>query len=224
MQAKLKEKKLACKMRAKGYSFSEISSKLSISKSSASTWTRNIFLSKVAKNRLLQRRKYGQEKSKNTIRAQTKARLEEATSYAKSMLHNVVLNDTQVRIICALLYWCEGEKSLNDGVLSFTNSDPLLATAFVNLLRKGFDIKESKFRVCIHLHDYHNKDNQLRFWSRTIRIPQKQFMKPYCKPHTGKQKRKGYAGCVSIRYYDSHIARRVHAVAREFLKQQGPIG
>ena len=223
MQAKLREKELACKMRAEGYSFLEISNKLDVSKSSASAWTRDISLSGKAKDRLFQRRKRGQEKSSRTIRARTRSNLEEASVYAKNELRNIVLDNTQIRIMCALLYWCEGEKSLNDGTLSFTNSDPLLAATFVNFLRKGFDLEEDKFRVCVHLHDYHNKKDQLQFWSQTLNISQKQFMKPYYKPHTGKQKREGYAGCASIRYYDTHLARRIQAIAREFLKQQGPI-
>ena len=224
MLAKHKEREAACRLRKEGCSLSEISAYLGVSKSSASGWTRHVPLSKNAQKRLMKKSLEGQRKSQETHRARTQANLKEASLYAKDVLKKANFSINHVRIACALLYWCEGEKSINDKILSFTNSDPFLAATFVNLLRKGFSVNESKFRICVHLHDYHNTEEQLQFWSQTVNIPRDQFMKPYHKAHSGKQKREGYAGCASIRYYNTHLARRINAIAREFLsRNQGPI-
>src|SRR3989344_300093 len=221
MLAKKKERGLAYKMRREGFSLLEISGELNVSKSSVSLWTRDVLLSKQAQKRLHQRSLNGRKRSQEVLRARTQAKLKEASLYAVEVLRKVSLDVNYIQIICALIYWCEGEKSKNDATLAFTNSDPSLMATFVNLLREGFEIDESKFRMCIHLHDYHNREQQLHFWSRVVNLPESQFMRPYRKQHTGKQKRKNYAGCASIRYYDTHLARRIQAIAREFLKQYG---
>lgn len=87
---------------------------------------------------------------------------------------------------------------------------------FVNLLREAFDADESKFRLLIHIHEYHNDLKQRKFWSKATGISLKQFTKSYVKPHTGKNKRKDYPGCASLRYYDYRIALELEAIYNIF--------
>lgn len=206
-------------MRREGHSLSEISGILRVSKSSASNWARGIELSLKARNSILVKRKQANEKSALTHQSQTRRNLEQANTFAKEVLGNISYSIDQARLICALLYWCEGEKSKNDKSLIFTNSDPTLVKTFLRNLRKGYAIDEKKFRVCIHLHHYHNPKKQLIFWSEVTTIPLEQFTKPYQKQNGGRNVRKGYAGCASVRYYDVRIARQVHAIARAFLQK-----
>lgn len=79
---------------------------------------------------------------------------------------------------------------------------------------------EKKFRVCIHLHGYHKTNEQLMFWSKICSIPLSQFMKPYIKKNTGRRRRASYQGCVSIRYYDSRIARELRYLYEIYLKNK----
>jgi hypothetical protein len=106
------------------------------------------------------------------------------------------------KIICASLFWCEGGKNTKAGI-QFTNSDPLLIKAFISLLRSSFKIKEEKFRISLHLHEYHNTERQIKFWSKITNIPANQFIKPYKKPNTKKRIKENYPGCVNLRYYNS---------------------
>ncbi len=124
------------------------------------------------------------------------------------------------KILCAMIYWCEGAKSARSGVM-FTNSDPSLVASFLRLLRSSFTLDEGKFRVCIHLHSYHKAKKQLDFWSKITDIDRRQFIKPYRKVSTGRYSHKDYEGCVSIRYYSSDVARRLIAVAKAFLTKKG---
>ena len=119
------------------------------------------------------------------------------------------------------MYWCEGTKIKRGEVLGFTNSDPLVIASFLKLLREGFSIDEQKLRATLHIHDYHNADAQLRFWSKVTTIPLSRFHRPYRKPHTGVRTREGYQGCISIRYLNVDFGRRLEAIAIAFLENKG---
>ncbi len=222
MLSKVSEKQEAIRLRLLGRSLSEIVARLGVSKSSASVWLRDVRLSDRAQKIISQKSDTGRLKSAETHRTQTRARLEESASLATETVADVHVDKNLSAIICALLYWCEGEKTKNDKTLTFANSDPRLVATFLHLMRNGFELDEKKFRVCLHLHDYHKEGVQKEFWSRVTRIPTTQFLKTYQKQHTGKRTREGYAGCASIRYYDTRIARQLQAVARAFLKSTGP--
>jgi len=219
MLAKLIQRKEATELRKRGYSVNEIHNTLGVSKGSVSLWVRDVPLSDRAKARILLKRREGIEKSRQVKFAQTSAKLKGATEFALEALRKIPNDKNHARLYCALLYWCEGEKSKNDTSLIFTNSDPLLVTAFLRSLRQGYEIKEEKFRVCIHLHGYHDTKTQLSMWSKVTGISTDQFIKPYLKPTSGRYQKIGYEGCASVRYHDVKIARQVQAVARAFLNR-----
>lgn len=221
MLAKTSEKEKAIKLRSRGHSLNEISDLLKISKSSASLWLRDVPLSEQARKIIFQKREHARLKSALTHHAQLRKRLDEAEAFADETVSTIKLDKAMSRVMCSLLYWCEGEKTNTDKTLTFANSDPKLTATFLAMLRKGFEVNEKKFRVCLHLHDYHDEKRQIAFWSRITGIPATQFSKTYNKPHTGKRTKEGYAGCASIRYYDTRIARQVQATARALLRKTG---
>ena len=213
----------ARKLRGKGYSFNEISRELNIAKSTASVWLRDIRLSKTAIKRLKSRRLLGAEKTRNTKRLKREEVNNFLAREALDFLNSVKLNKDHIKLFCALLFECEGTKDTSGGIC-FVNSDPRLIKTFLFLLRSGFKIKEKKLRVVLHLHDYHSERDQIVFWSKLTDIPKSQFSKPYRKPHTGKRVKDEYQGCVSIRYYDSVLARRLAALSRAILDKYGRVG
>lgn len=99
----------------------------------------------------------------------------------------------------ALLYWGEGGKTNN--IFRFTNSDPEMIKSFSHLLRKSFIINEDKFRARLHLHEYHNREEMIIFWSEITGIEKNRFS-IYNKPHTGINKKPGYRGCLTVNYGD----------------------
>ena len=120
------------------------------------------------------------------------------------------------RIICAMIYWCEGAKEYKSGI-AFTNSDPDLTRLFLDSLIKYFPVKKERIVARLHLHEYHDPKKQHLFWSKALGIPLDRFQKFYLKPHTGKVVRENYPGCVSIRYYDSIVARKILYLSQAFL-------
>lgn len=215
MKAELRQK--AKNLRKEGYSLSEIVSILGISKSTASIWVRNIELSDTAEQRLLTQISKGQLAAQKQKRSQTKQKEIDANKKASDVISQIGPSESFDKILCALMYYCEGEKSVSKGV-SFTNSDPLVISSFISLLRRTFPIIETKLRICVHLHSYHDKDTQLDFWSKVTKVPLEQFIKPYLKPHSGIYKKEGYQGCINIRYGDAVIGRELKALAVEYMK------
>lgn len=207
---------MAEQMRRQGQSLNEIAKTLKVAKSTASLWVRDIELSEKAKECLLSKIKLGQYISAENKKKKTKEGLDNYYNNALAEIGEHILDRSSMRIACALVYYCEGNKNLFNGVC-FTNSDPALIKTFLFLFRKGFDIDERKLSVCIHLHEYHNAIQQLDFWSKTTGIPEGQFIKPYLKPHTGKRIRKNYQGCIAVRYYNNDMGRQLLMIGKAFL-------
>jgi hypothetical protein len=207
----------ATQLRRKGYSLKEISKRLKVTKSTAAVWVSDVELTPEGERRLLTRIKLCQFISAKKKRARTVA-LERR--YLEEAKEELILQPNADKIMCAMLYWCEGGKNPFGGV-AFTNSDPKLVRTFLGLLRKSFILDESKFRPCIHIHFYHLAEKQLDFWSKVTDIDKRQFIKPYQKPNTGKRIRINYEGCIGIRYHSNDLARRLLAIAMAYLQQMG---
>lgn len=213
-------KKKAKVLRARGYSIREISEKLGVSKGSVSPWVRGVKLTKSAQNRISRLRERGRVKASKTHRNLKKGRLIESKNRALEINKKAKWSKQTSKILCAMIYWCEGAKA--DSSVAFTNSDPDLIKKFLELFRESFDLDEEKFSVCVHMHEYHNVNKQIKFWSEITGIPKSQFMRPYQKKNGKVRIRKNYQGCVSISYYSAKVAQDLLALARSYLK--GPIG
>ena len=115
----------------------------------------------------------------------------------------------------ALLYWGEGGKTNN--IFRFTNSDPEMIKYFLHLLRKSFNVDEKKFHTRLHLHEYHNREEMIIFWSEITGIEKNRFS-IYNKPHTGINKKPGYRGCLIVNYGDVKIFKEVFIIIERLIK------
>jgi len=208
-------KQKAIELRKKGYSLNEIVVRTKVVKSTISLWVRNVELDDIAKQHLLTKIKRGQLISRENKRKKIKNQLDSYYQYALQEYKKAKLNREAAKILCAMIYWCEGAKNHYSGV-RFTNSDPKLVKTFLVLFRASFDLDESKFRVCVHLHGYHDASKQLDFWSKVTNIKRGQFIQPYRKPNTSKRIREGYQGCISIYYHSNDMARHLLMIAKAF--------
>lgn len=212
----LEIKDKALNYRKRGYSLREIVKILGIAQSTASLWAREVRLSNKAKKRLLSKIRKGQYIAAENKKARTVAFNLELLNKAKEQISKSELNKNIGQLICAMIYWCEGNKDSSSGI-GFTNSDPNLTRNFLDLLEGFFSINRKKIVARLHLHEYHNSEKQMKFWAKKISISQKQFRKPYTKPNTGKRIRNNYPGCISVRYYDSILARKLLYLAQAFM-------
>lgn len=216
MKALREKREKARALRAQGYSIKEIVKNLDAVKSTISVWVRDVPLSISAKQRLLTRVKRGQFISAENNRVRTRAKEVRYLSVVKGRLQDVIFEGDSAAFLCAAMYWCEGAKGLKTGV-SFMNSDPDLMRKFLVFFRRSFDLNEAKFRPLLHLHEYHDSQLEIAFWSKITKIKPEQFSRPYLKPHTGKRVREGYHVCLSLRYYDNDIARQLLALGKALI-------
>jgi transcriptional regulator with XRE-family HTH domain len=213
----LEKKQKAVALRKKGYSFREISVRLGIAQSTASVWLRGITLSQEANRRIHAISDNGRRKglASNTKRrdSERKRIQEEVDEYLAKIV------EVDPKVACALLYWGEGTKYLQNHSISFMNADPVMIQYFLRVFREGFKLDETKLRALVHLHEYHNVEKQQKFWSETTGIQIKQFNRSYIKPNTGKRKKENYPGCISIRYSDSKIYKEVMYIIEKLGKK-----
>jgi len=71
------------------------------------------------------------------------------------------INLESQRALLSFLYWAEGSKGV--GVLNFANIDPQMCLIFIISLRNCYNLDESKFRIRLHLHQYHNEQEAKLF-------------------------------------------------------------
>lgn len=170
----IKEK--AVELRRAGYSIKEIARILSVAVSTSSVWLRAVAISREGKCRM-------QEQS-STYRYRmslrwNQKRLEKSLLHQKkvqNILKKISFTNQINKLICAVLFWAEGSKKTNH--VAFTNSDPKMISYFLSLLRQSYDLDENKFRVSVHLHEYHGLVETLNFWSKVTGVAKTRFIKP----------------------------------------------
>lgn len=204
-------KQKAIKLRRSGYSIKEIARLLRIAQSSSSLWVRNVAISTIGFKRMGKRKELKRYKMAQKWIQKRKDQYQSNYEKANKLLENTQLNNTNLaKVICAVLFWAEGNKDFSH--IRFTNSDPLMIKTFINYFRLAYNVDESKFRACIHLHEYHDRDEIHNYWSDITQIPLNKFRKAYLKPHTGIRKKDNYKGCLTIYYFDSSIAHELQAL------------
>lgn len=214
-------KQKAIQLRKRGTSLKEISEKLNIAKSTASVWLQDILLSSHAQDILTNKQQLGHYKTILKRKKLREAKKQLDVKNAVKIFKSLNASSNTMKIYCALLWWCEGNKETR--LVKFTNSDPTLIKNFLLTLRSGFSLDESKFRVLIHLHEYHNESTQKTFWTNVTKIPLTQFHKSYLKPHTGKRQHPNYQGCIAVTYYDAKIAKELEALYNAFTLTSGGV-
>ncbi len=211
-------KNKAIQLRRRGLSILVIADKLQIAKSTISLWVRDVPLPPELRDKLQQNFIDGRAKG-SAIGKAKRAIVQENVTIATSLdITQLPKTKSFSRLVAALLYWCEGGKQNLSSGINFSNSDPALMKTFITALRQGFNLDESKFRVLLHLHEYHDEGKQQAFWSEVTGIPISQFQKTYLKPHTGKRKHLNYEGCASLRYYNAGIVKNLIILYSQFAK------
>lgn len=128
------------------------------------------------------------------------------------------LTRNQAKFIAGILYGCEGSKYPAHRGVAFANSDPGLVLLFLKLLRKAFDLNESKFCVHLQIHSTHDYQFLKRTWSNLLGIPESQFIKPTIKTPRGGKHRSYYIGTCTVRYRDYRIQLKLIGIFEIFIK------
>lgn len=229
MDSAIKEK--AKSLRSLGKTYAEIRTSLgkNIPKSTLSYWCRGIKLPIHQLNRI--ERKIAAAGSRGLAIAHARQRIHRA-SYIKSLLQKnshlgtLVHNDPHcAKAVLASLYLAEGGKN-RKGSLMFGNSNPKIIRLFLSLLRRVYDIDNSKFRCTLLCRDDQDILKLQSFWSLQTGITKKQFYAPRIDSRTiGKKSRnKEYKGVCRIDYFSAEVYNDLLAAGESLINSKiGPI-
>jgi len=216
---KLQEKFLAIKLREKGRSYSEIRKKIKVSKSTLTSWLRDIELSPGQKKRLFVtlRQKNGYRLARLN---RNKKRKETERIIAEAKMQLPLFFSNPLFISGLMLYWAEGDKSDEREVVKFSNSDPRMIVFMMRWFREICEIKENKFRIALHIHKLHCRPKIENYWSRLTGIPRNQFHKTQIKPTSlGQRKNKLYDGTCAIVVNSRSLFRRIKGWKLGFIEK-----
>jgi len=196
----------AKKMRLTGSTYSEIGNKFQVAKSTMNSWFKGLpetshqfyldrdgWLKKIrALSSVAIRKKRNEQVKKIFEKA--------ATEVNEWKFLNSVQED---KAILGILYLAEGSKLPERGAsVRFTNTDPRLVLLFLTLLRRCYQIDESKLRVALHIHWYHDVKKTKYYWSKLLGVDESKFFKIYVKKRSEtKRFRRNFAGICTIVYY-----------------------
>ena len=123
--------------------------------------------------------------------------------------------------LLAMLYWAEGTKSDKAGCATFANTDPDLIRLYLSLLRDAFLLDESRLGIRLHLHEYHDREASLSFWSGLTRVPESQFGKIYVKKRSTRKKfRENFQGICFVIYCEARVRRELLALGQILAERQ----
>ena len=220
------ERNQAIALRTKGLTYDEIANKLGFAKSTLSIWLRDV--PGPLKSTPSAKRQYFlanvQAKGAAANRAKKEAMWVRLAIEAKKASGVYKSDDLALATaLLAMLYWAEGTKH-DKGGLVFTNTDPRLSYLFLTLLRRTFTLDESRLRIRLHLHEYHDQAKAIAYWSKLLDIPASQFQSIYVKKRNPSRKfRQNFMGICFIKYGDSQMRRKVLSYAYAIQAQLAPV-
>lgn len=124
------------------------------------------------------------------------------------------------KLVCGIMYLCEGGKYPSSRHLNFGNSDPGIIRAFLTLLRQHYAIQEQKLRARV-MHRWDQDGEALnRYWSEVTGILLSQFYRSYADGRTkGKPTRQRYYnGVCCIVYGDTTLQYELQAIGETVLR------
>ncbi|TDC35393.1 helix-turn-helix domain-containing protein [Micromonospora sp. KC213] len=193
----------ALALRGQGCAVPEIAARLGVSRSTAYQWVKHLPLDRDESGVI--------PRTRSTAASDARwAAHREARDAAQRQVHREMaarvgpLNERDLLLLGAALYWCEGSKSKpwrrHDHV-QFVNSDPGLLALFLRFLEScGVSRSLPSYRVTIH--ESADVDGAVRWWVDTLGVPPQRFRRPTLKRHNPTTLRRntgdGYHGCLVI--------------------------
>lgn len=167
----LREK--AIQLRGEGYSYTDISKKISVAKSTLSDWLSGVeytpnkqTLDKIGKARI----------ASNLSKRQTKL----ATFFLAKKQAEVDIGEISKRDLLMLglgLYLGEGTKT-HDNV-RVINANPKMIALAIRWFREIYGLDTDNFRIRLHLYPDNNVEESVEYWSLQTKIPKNYFHKSH---------------------------------------------
>ncbi|MEU5946961.1 helix-turn-helix domain-containing protein [Micromonospora sp. NPDC047465] len=194
----------AVELRAEGRSVNDIARQLGVAKSTAYQWVRHLPLD--ADEAVAERRREHSALMSEARWAAHREARDAAQAAERARAAGVVgsLDERDLLLLGAAIYWCEGTKSKpwrRDDRLQFVNSDPGLLARFLRFLEVcGIGRDVPGYRVSIH--ETADAEAAVTWWARELDLPVERFRPASLKKHRAVTVRRNtgddYRGCLVI--------------------------
>jgi predicted transcriptional regulator len=216
---KLEQKIQAQKLRKQGISINDIAKQLNVSKSSVSTWVKDIILTSEQikelekQNPIYNKQLHGSQVKANNARKQRLQYQNEGMLKAKegNLLHQAG----------CMLYWAEGAKSKNQ--CKFVNSDIEMLKLFMSFLRKILNISNDKITFTINCYTTNGltKSDIENFWFNILDLNSSNLRKGQenNKPRSSTNQirhNKLIYGIVSISVNSTQLVQHIYGAIQEY--------
>ena len=208
--AKFREKEKAIRLRKLGKSYREIKLALSVSKGTLSSWLKNYPL---PPDKIRALRDNSARRIEHYRATRTQKRLSQLDIIYHEQRRKILPISQNALLIGGLcLYWGEGGKSTLPRQIAFSNTDPAMAKFFIFWLKKIFNIEKNKIHIRMHFYNDMEIHKETRYWSDMLKIPVKQFAKPYIKTSklNSLSYKRGFGhGTCNIFLYDAMLGKKI---------------
>jgi transcriptional regulator with XRE-family HTH domain len=216
------ERLRARELRASGYSVKEIERALGVARSSVSRWVADVPLGEEERRALAERVKEGRLQAAERKAARARA---ERLKHQDAGRRRAREGDASYVSGC-MLYWAEGEKSLNR--VGIVNSDPGLLSFFASFLRKHFGVKADAMSIYCNLFADHleRQWDIEQFWLDTLGLPQsslrKSVVNTYSKYSAKKRVNKLPYGTCKLVVHSTAIVQTIFGSIQEYSRFEHP--
>ena len=206
-RGKVEEQERARVLRARNMTLQDIATELGVSKSSVSSWVREVPFTP-------SKRRTGPRRRRNALHAAKLAQIAHCNLEGVERIGS--LSDAAFLAAGVALY--AGEASKTDGQVRFANTDALMVRFHCAWLRRFFDIDEERLRIRVYLHEGLDLVAAHDFWSEVTGVPLDQFRAPYrAVADPSIRQNKHEFGCVYVNYACAMTHRRIMGLMRALL-------
>ena len=176
----------------------DIAAELGVSKSSVSTWARDVEFEPGPRK--------ARKRGPNKLQRAKAEEIERLRVVGRERVG--FLTDRDLLIAGTMLYAGEGDKA--DGEVGLANSDPRMIAMFCLWLRHFFEVEEHRLRLRLYLHEGLDLQRANQFWAAVTNIPLTQFSRPYrAVPDATIRQTRHEMGCPKVRYSCSRTHRAI---------------
>ncbi len=175
----LKDRAIA--LRKEGQSYNQICEKLNLSKSTLCTWLKGVAWSEAIRQQLSIGAREGARKRMTVISHRARAKRQHLYNEKRGYAQKTFPGFWKESLFSSglMIYWGEGDRSIQNGMIRVSNTDPFLLRLFTIFLKKYFKGIFPKIKAYLILYpDLHDGQSR-RYWSEHIGIPQSRFIKSH---------------------------------------------
>lgn len=204
-RAKDELRRVAVEMRQQGATYDQIAAALSVSKSTCSSWLRDLPHPEVDPERAAAAQERRVAALRARVRRDRDARDDigaEVTRAAAEAVGQVTSRDLVLAL--AVSYWCEGSKTKpwnRQKIVKWMNSDPVLVSLFLEAL-DCIGLDRSRLSLRLHIHESADEVAARQWWAAHTGIGLERFRPSTIKRHNPKTVRQNtgqdYRGCLCI--------------------------